>query len=97
MPGTTYTARPASLHDPAGRLADFARFVVDELETLTRELEGGDELPPFALETARTLELTAHRLADRLAGFTTAADITEELELERLEGLAGAYQQLEEV
>jgi len=72
-PGTTYTATPATYHDPAGRLADFARYARDELERILAELEGGDEIP-LAVPVARRMQLNAVKLALRLEGFTTAAD-----------------------
>lgn len=80
MPETTYT-RTGPEQDAAGRLADFARFAVDELDEIRQRLNapGTHELgspvrrADFHADHA-LLELGA--VADLLSGYTTAAEST---------------------
>lgn len=68
-PGTTYT-RTGPNGDPAGRLADFARYAVAELEEISGLLEPDEQLN----HAARRLIGHARALADRLNGYTTTAN-----------------------
>lgn len=78
MPGTTYT-REGPLGDPAGRLADFARFARDELREIrdafaTREVTVGHATPsPLGGEVDRMIGAAA-TIAAILEGYTTADD-----------------------
>lgn len=78
--GTTYT-RTGPTGDPAGRLADFARFTVEEMQEIL--YAGGGEIGKElqlagasyrVVELAAKLSGVARRLAEELEAFTTAAD-----------------------
>jgi hypothetical protein len=79
MPGTTYTATPPRAEDAAGRLADFARYAVGELERIREDLNAVDAYDYG--DVARRADYHAgealRELADvarLLEGFTTADD-----------------------
>jgi hypothetical protein len=78
MPGTTYT-REGPENDPAGRLADFARFAVEELDKIRRAMNAPDNhafgsparrADFYAGEALSSLDC----VADLLSGYTTADD-----------------------
>lgn len=67
MPGTTYT-REGPVRDPIGRLADFARFSVTELDEIRTQM-----LPPLS-ESTKIWLAAARNVTVELAGYTTADD-----------------------
>lgn len=76
MPGTTYTRSGPQL-DPVGRLADFARFAVEELTDVTGrtyEIDGADPVAYRASREAVRARDALARVAELLEGYTTADD-----------------------
>lgn len=76
MPGTTYTRTGPEL-DPVGRLADFARFAVDELAELTARVYDITTEGPTSYRAARhaaRARAELARVAELLEGYTTADD-----------------------
>jgi len=79
MPGTTYTATPPRSRDAAGRLADFARYAVEELERIRADLNAVDAYDygePVRRADYHADEATKSlaAIARLLEGFTTADD-----------------------
>lgn len=78
MAGTTYT-RTGPTRDAVGRLADFARFAVDEIDEIRRAMNAPGSYDYGTVQ--RRADYHADRallelgsVADLLVGFTTADD-----------------------
>lgn len=73
MPGTTYT-RSGPEGDPVGQAADFARFVVSEVEDLRDRLDRESGVPTLIGSALMLIGMNAGEIAERLDGYTTADD-----------------------
>jgi hypothetical protein len=78
MPGTTYT-RTGPENDSVGRLADFARFAVGELDEIRRAMNAPDNhdwgTPPRRADYHAAEALLSLGTVDNLLdGYTTADD-----------------------
>jgi len=69
MPGTTYT-RKGPENDPAGRLADFCRFAVEETDAIATP----DDLPRGVIYHLAEAREHLAAIADAMSGYTTADD-----------------------
>ena len=72
MPGTIYT-RTGSENDPAGRLADFARFAVQELDDLYTSAAHKPGFPGVRAYM-RDAQHALVAIGNMLEGYTTADD-----------------------